>query len=221
MKRLISLVIIAVCFGLMGRALYNMYKEFDTETNYSQIDKLYLEDIATNPQYSGIVRLLSGPAFCSGVVIDANYALTAAHCVHNPEESISVYSENWEGFTVANMAYTDEGRDIALLRGDFNNFKAYPVDFKGKSLHLKSEINVVSCGYPQATDFFCIRSKVIGNFYFLLRAQGGFLQPGMSGGPVFDQSGSIIGVNSAVNEDFLLFGPIVGLDLQLNIRGDQ
>jgi V8-like Glu-specific endopeptidase len=154
--------------------------------------------------------------FCTGFVIDGNYALTAAHCVVNEfgyirNEDITIYSSMMENTGVTGRTVAiEQYRDVALIKGNFINFEAQKVDFYGR--YVSRGVKMLSCGYPSGMfPKFCAELHHTGNRDFQYRTNGGPIFKGMSGGPVINiESDYAIGVNSAVDENSVIIGPLVG-----------
>lgn len=164
-----------------------------------------------------IIRLDTGGSFCTGVVIDNNYALTAAHCV-NIDDTIHVYDRyNVDTMVIAHTAALDTLRDIALVIGDFRAFKPVTVDFSG--LEVSTGMIATSCGFPAGQlTLYCIDLVHVGNRYFQYRMTGLPLFQGCSGGPVFNRlTGHLIGINSAVDHNSIIISPLVGFKDELGL----
>lgn len=214
--RLFSAICIGVGVGLLVRSCsaINAY-----QVDKEEITELYNE-IPTNGtnKHSALIRLVKdGYFFCSGVVIDGRYALTAAHCLTNDlgfMDRSSIQIDNEPGADTGILALPvaiDKLRDIALLKGNFEDFESVPVDFSGEIQKSLSNRPVLSCGFPSGGARYCSLFYITGNTNFQLRAYGGMLYKGQSGGPVVDiYSKKIIGVNSAVTAEDAIFAPVVG-----------
>ena len=168
---------------------------------------------ATNP----IVRLHNkdGGFFCTAIVVDIYHALTAAHCVTEfagnvMPEDITVKSNNNQFITYAQAEGADAYKDSAIIRGDFRSVRSAHADLLGQYQPVIGSI-VKACGYPSGQyELYCVEATIIGNVGFHIKAKGLPLIKGMSGGPVI-YNGVVIGVNSAVTDDGIAIGTIVGL----------
>lgn len=170
-------------------------------------------------QYEPLIRLLDerGFFYCSGVVIDGQYALTAAHCVKGTfgfitNDKIIIHEEH-DGATgtIAEAVALDDLRDIALIKGDFRNFKSMNVEYySAKAVEFPNRM-VVACGFPSGGPTYCSIGIIQANEYFKIRTKGSMIYKGMSGGAVVDiLTGAVVGVNSAATEDGELVAPVVG-----------
>jgi S1-C subfamily serine protease len=183
-----------------------------------EVADVILYEVQNTGAHSPLLLIHIGTrASCSAVVVDGAYALTAAHCVEDSSgyltsDDIYIYDEfHIDTKIVAKAAALDHSRDIALIRGNFTNFARSKVDFNGDKQFLLKGLPVISCGFPAGGERYCVTSVVVSNTNFKLFAQGGILYQGMSGGPVVDYDMNVIGVNSAVGGDFIIFGSVVGV----------
>lgn len=173
-----------------------------------------------------IVRLTSeGRTFCSGTVINDTTIVTAAHCV----TAQSLFGSTLSGETInirqnanvdlgitAKATYADSKLDRALLTGDFSKLpKAkYLSNIKQLSALRIKDSSLVSCGYPLAGDLYCSEMTYLKltNFMWLVH---GLLLPGMSGGPTMLPDGTVVAVNTAVDEDNSIVSPLYNVDFNL------
>jgi hypothetical protein len=182
---------------------------------------LYMEQLPTEPIYEPMVRLYKKGQFrCTAFIIDANYALTAAHCADVGEKDMELTDVNdIKTNTKVECLESDHNRDVALLKGNFNKFAFIPVDFTGENQANMTQKIFYSCGFPEGGSPFCSISQFTGPYYFMVSSRGGLLYQGMSGGPVIDvEQRRVMGINSGISESTLLFGSLIGMDAQFKIK---
>ena len=210
----ISKIVIASLFGFASAFIITalITSARQKQVNEDAIVEPYQNTMPSGSnKYSGIIKLVIGESgFCSGVVIDGIYALTAAHCVKDTLGSLTsdkiLILDMKDTFTgiVAEPVAIDNLRDIALIKGDFSDFGYFELaDSPGSGA-------VISCGYPSGGDLFCSTFLLKGNYEFRLLGAGGILYMGQSGGPVFNFDNKVVAVNSAVRETDVLFAPVTG-----------
>lgn len=180
-------------------------------------DRLSLEvpapygQFATAPTFNGIIRLTTSgnKAFCSGFVIDKNYAITATHCVRDRfKKVIKVWNNVPEYVTDAIPLGYDSVTDLALLGGDFSQFKPLPVNLTHSG--FDSTDGYYLCGYPLGEKrVACNSGSVIENLLHGVKMKA-VITYGMSGGPVLDPNGVAVGLNTAVDDGFVLASPLQG-----------
>jgi serine protease Do len=134
----------------------------------------------------------------TGFLIASNYLLTTYHSVQNAD---SVFVENeYLQRNKALVVYTNKNLDLALLYVPKLKITNIPIHLLNKSAELGS--NVFTLGYPS--------DQLVYNEGYI-SAMNGYdndsafyqitlpLNPGNSGGPLFDNSGSLIGIVMSKN----------------------
>jgi hypothetical protein len=181
-----------------------------------------LELVKPNGNKSPIIKLGNSKYsfFCSGVVISKHFALTAAHCVIDDDGSITkddiyIYdAQNVFINSTGKAVAVEKLRDIALIKGDFNEFESYEVDWEGNYFnYLQATRAAFACGYPSGEALFCPYVYYNGNYFFRLSFSGGPIYKGQSGGPVLilkDGKYYVMGVNSGVIINSVIVAPVVG-----------
>ncbi len=176
-------------------------------------------------KFSPVVRLITndGRTFCTGVVVSPNTVITAAHCIIEAVIlGIPIFRSSFvtdSTFTVApvatNITSASSQLDQATLHGNFSAFESRNVITDVATLNSKVEpgSSFVSCGYPLGGALFCSRQVYQGriNFMWLMK---GVLLPGMSGGPMMLDDGTVIAINDAVQDDFSIVSPTFNTPVQ-------
>lgn len=210
------IVILSCCLYLLVmlniKSIMPMLRPLDVKENLPKFGALN-----EKPIHGAIVQLhKNGRGFCSGFVIDANYVMTAAHCVDDfyglTEDPINIYDENgkYTGVTGTAVAMSNT-IDVALIKGNFKRFFALKVDFYSFS-PTNARAEYVTCGFPGLQNkLTCNNFTPTHNSVFNIAGKG-FLIPGMSGGPVIRvDTQEVIGVNSAATNGFVLVAPALGM----------
>lgn len=124
---------------------------------------------------------------CAGFVVDASrgYVLTAAHCAPPTAEELLV-----EGEPTTRVA---ENEVFALLTID--PMSKPPLEVRKDPTRLGEEVLSLGFGYERQMVLRRVISSIREGDYLL----DGVLVPGMSGGPVVDQEGRVVGLNQASN----------------------
>lgn len=147
-----------------------------------------------------VVRIIGGEAEGSGFAVDTDLILTNFHVIELEPSPKIIFSDNT--FETAEIIAADKDADLALLKV---NKKLNKVTF-GNPSKLESSEELLAIGYPLGGDlkgeasvnrgFLAGRrySKDLGIEFIQIDAT---LNPGVSGGPLIDVCGRVIGVNTA------------------------
>lgn len=196
-------------------------------TSYYQVESVEVEPdlpkfgtVPKQPTIHPIVKLAyeSTPddPFCTAFVIDANYALTAAHCLTNErgrlnKETLKILNEKDEVVTEAKAVGANNRMDVGLIKGDFNKFQIFLVDFYNFPLMSRAG-KYLTCGYPYGQRHLtCVPFIPVQNTYFDISGKG-YIVPGMSGGPMIDVANNIVlGVNVSVGPGLVNVASVIGV----------
>lgn len=159
-----------------------------------------------------VVKILNGKGHGSGFHMGDRYIITAAHVVKG---STSVEVKAYDGETVeAEVLWANAAYDIALLRAeDTANLGSALLSCRTPSVGER----IISQGNPANVEFVTVWGKVAG----AARELGPWRSvvvtdivtvPGQSGGPVFDESGRVVGITVGVMAaSFGFGGSLVGI----------
>lgn len=159
-----------------------------------------------DPRALPVVKIDVTGGHGSGVHIGDGYVVTAAHVVENTK-SVTVVSSTG-AHSGAEVLWINKTYDIALLRvADVSGFQAAAlacrVPQEGETL--------LAAGNPLSADFINLRGYVaggereMGSWKRVVPVDMGVI-PGMSGGPVYDEDGSVVGISVGVMLMRLGFG---------------
>lgn len=137
-------------------------------------------------------RVLTPSGTGSGWAIDEDTLVTAGHVILSTEAAELCVVLGDESWLVSSFEFIP-GEDAALLEVVGPALNALPV-------RMTPPIGgewVTLAGYPGTTSIVVTEGAVAGSFGFGDNAVDGCVIPGMSGGPVIDMDGRVIGIITA------------------------
>ena len=150
--------------------------------------------------YESIFVIYSGNSAGSGFAIGENTVITNAHVIAN-ENDITVYG--YDGSTyMASVYLIDNSFDIAVL--SVENGKFEPLEI-GNSNEIKVGEDIYAIGAPKSLDYSLTKgvvsnkSRKIGKYQYIQIDAA--INSGNSGGPLLNERGQVIGVNSMKMSD--------------------
>jgi len=123
------------------------------------------------------------------------FVLTALHVVQGRDDIF--VTEKSGANHIAKLKYSDPHRDIAILEVSRDLKYTKAIEYRTvQTNHIGRE--VYYCGHPQNTSFMNFKGIIGGkdNQWLMLNI---FAWPGSSGSVIFDSSGDVVGVVSAVS----------------------
>ncbi|MCS6893697.1 MAG: trypsin-like peptidase domain-containing protein [Deltaproteobacteria bacterium] len=153
----------------------------------------------------------------SGFIFDSKRGLilTNAHVIVNPETRILVTLQGGDRIP-ANLVGSDPDLDIAIIRLSKIPERDLTQVIFGTSSDLKVGKKVVAIGNPFGLDW-TMTSGIISATNRVVRTRNSLvsmiqtdaaINPGSSGGPLFDLSGRVVGVNTQILSKTGMFGGI-------------
>lgn len=148
-----------------------------------------------------------GKAFCSGIVFDAQYVATAAHCLMDDGDSMRtdnlriLDAKGQDVGIVVKAAGVNLRMDYGIVLGDFRKFLLAPIDFYNAVFLEPGPF--IACGFAFGQKYAsCSPFLPTGTIGFATEGQG-MLIPGMSGGPVYNLTlKKVVAVNTAMTQDY-------------------
>ncbi len=183
----------------------------ETTTLSANINKNVLDVESLLPKVVDVYCIKDGiEGGGSGAIVSANgYIITNYHVIIG-SQSITVYTENRTTLD-AEVVFTNETHDIALLKVISDPLSA---TIFGSSGNLKIGDEVIAIGNPfglsstvtkgivsARRDFMDMQLQLDENTYITVSIPGAIqhdaaLNPGNSGGPLFNSNGELVGINN-------------------------
>ncbi|MGJ8664240.1 MAG: trypsin-like peptidase domain-containing protein [Marinicella sp.] len=165
------------------------------DVTYGDMNTEFLGQVDKIKQATATIRTTSGHG--SGFVItNTGYVLTNHH-VANQNSQLMVIIQGKEH--IASLVKSDPQRDVALLKIE-NDYYGRAVKISNKNASLGEKIYVIGTPLDELLDFsissgiISANRKIDGDHFYQTDAA---VNPGNSGGPVFDNYGNVIGITVA------------------------
>ena len=178
---------------------FNMAKDFPTRSMYAQA----FNQIESNGYESSDVKNWSG----TGFALNDGYIVTNYHVIDGANTiTVQGVKGNFSISYNATVVGTDRNNDLALLKisdSSFSGFGSIPYSISNVTSEVGEEVFVL--GYPLTSTMGDEIKLTTG----IISSKTGFqgdvalyqisapIQPGNSGGPLFDKKGNVIGIVSA------------------------
>lgn len=198
MKKLFCLFIFLLCTApFFAQSQPSGVKSLETSVQ-KVIQRVYKASVYITP-YDSINKKATGGSF-SGVVVDtAGYVLSAAHAV-KPDNLYEVTFPDGRKFRAVGLGRMSSN-DAAVMKIEEKG--SWPYAEMGWSSSLKKGMPCISIAYPGT---LAAKTPTVRLGYVAeAETNEGFIrttclmEPGDSGGPVFDMSGRVIGLHSKIN----------------------
>jgi serine protease Do len=177
MFKRISIVILTVVLNIVLFPLDSFAVNFDTEKIYTSVVVVY-----------------SGDSVGSGFAIDTNRIVTNAHVVDSSSVTIKTYAGD---IYRAYVAYVDGDVDVAIL--EVTNVTFVPLQ-PADIARVKVGDDVYAIGTPNGMSYtltkgiISAKDRYVSGFNYLQTDAA--INTGNSGGPLLNQVGEVIGVNT-------------------------
>lgn len=190
---------------ILGLSLYLIASVFVIvdyiRTHYGYYGKFFCSAGTTEKMKKSVVRIVGGYAEGTGFFIAENQVLTNFHVIDGEPSPKIIFPDG--SFITPNKITGDKDADLAILFTEKN----YPdmVMPLPDSINLKDEEPLIATGFAMGTDLVGKATALRGNFIDFRKSKGetvGYIQTnismveGMSGGPLTDQCGQVVGVNT-------------------------
>lgn len=190
--------------GLLALLLYQNYQSNIRLTNIEQ--KLGgKEKIACNDQQTvervrkSVVRVVGGESEGSGFSVKENVILTNFHVIEFEPSPKIIFPDN--SFETGSIIMADKNADLAIIQIS----KSLPILTLGDSRKLVGAAELLAIGFPYGGDIKGESSVNKGSYsgrrhdkatdrYFIQTDTT--LNPGVSGGPMTDECGEVMGINT-------------------------
>jgi len=189
-------------FVILTYFLFSLLVIFDyLSREYGSLDKIFCGAGVKDKLRSSVVRIIGGYGEGSGFFISPTEVVTNFHVISDEPSPKVVFSDGH--FETPEKIVGDMKMDLAVLTLK-NSYPDYVYELP-MGFELVGNEPLLSAGYPLGSEVTGDVTIVKGNFIDFRRSRKdaiGYLQTnislvkGMSGGPLVDQCGAVVGVNT-------------------------
>ncbi len=182
--------------------LFSLLVIFDyLSREYGNLDKIFCGDGVKDRLRSSVVRIIGGYGEGSGFFISPTEVVTNFHVISDEPSPKVVFPDGH--FETPEKIIGEKNMDIAVLT--LKNSYPDMVYELPEGFSLLGNEPLLSAGYPLGSEITGDATIVKGNFIDFRRSRKdviGYLQTnislvkGMSGGPLVDQCGAVVGINT-------------------------
>lgn len=143
----------------------------------------------------------------SGIFIGKEYIATNYHVIEDASDIEVEYIQTGKKYNFkATVIQSDKENDLSILKIENSEFKSFPLKYNFTANVVDVGTSVFALGYPMALSVMGSEIKFTdGKVSAKTGYQGDVstyqtttpIQPGNSGGPLFDYNGNLIGINSS------------------------
>lgn len=173
--------------------------------NYGDVSRFFCGSYATKQKLkNSVVRIIGSYGEGSGFFVEADRVVTNFHVIDGEPSPKIVFSDGSIVTPVKILGSKND--DIAIL---FTNEKYEDKVFSPVSeFGILDDLPVLSAGYPLGSDLLggptIVKGNVKADRYSMIQTDIN-LVPGMSGGPLVDNCGSVVGMNTSGLSGLSLF----------------
>ena len=171
---------------------------FFLQTGYEAYSKVHGMNILNHELNTTVMVIMPSGNLCSGVIISKHgHILTCAHCLMKMHGSM-VTIRFYDGWMMGGrVILVDPDKDLALVYLDRPFSETFTYSQLARSgNHLTEFVRVI--GHPLGLPWTVTEGIVSGEDRMGLSQTDAVVNPGNSGGPVFDEKGRLMGIAEAI-----------------------